>query len=165
MPLHMNFGYLFSILIGKSEATADHTANGLTRAAADQFIQAANAFRMQKQSTSFSAPFCSRPILRLSLDREAGQCFERAASIQSTKLSEPDDMANTLTEAFKVCMQLKGHQAYSLTGFFKFRSIGKSHPRMPHGSFRLPSHIIHRKETFAVQQHTSKTSLKSTKSR
>lgn len=37
-----------------------------------------------------------------STDYEAGQAFEKAASIQSTKLSEPDDMANTLTEAFKV---------------------------------------------------------------
>lgn len=36
------------------------------------------------------------------LDHEAGQAFERAADIMSTKLSEPDDMANTLTEAFKV---------------------------------------------------------------
>jgi len=35
-------------------------------------------------------------------DREAGQAFERAASIQSQQLKEPDDMANTLAEAFKV---------------------------------------------------------------
>ena len=35
-------------------------------------------------------------------DHEAGQAFEKAASIQQTKLNEPDDMANTLTEAFKV---------------------------------------------------------------
>jgi tetratricopeptide (TPR) repeat protein len=35
-------------------------------------------------------------------DKEAGQAFERAAEIQTNKLSEPDDAANTLTEAFKV---------------------------------------------------------------
>lgn len=52
--------------------------------AADLYTQAANAFRMQKQN------------------HEAGAAFEKAASIQSNKLSEPDDMANTLTEAFKV---------------------------------------------------------------
>ena len=36
------------------------------------------------------------------VDLEAGKAFEKAASIQQTKLNEPDDMANTLTEAFKV---------------------------------------------------------------
>jgi len=52
--------------------------------AADLYTQAANAFRMQKQN------------------KEAGQAFERAADIQTNKLNEPDDAANTLTEAFKV---------------------------------------------------------------
>ncbi|KAL9028054.1 MAG: hypothetical protein Q9196_003518 [Gyalolechia fulgens] len=51
--------------------------------AADLYTQAANAFRMQKQG------------------KEAGQAFERAASIQTSKLSEPDDAANTLIEAYK----------------------------------------------------------------
>ncbi|KAI4162096.1 MAG: hypothetical protein LQ342_004266 [Letrouitia transgressa] len=51
--------------------------------AADLYTQAANAFRVQKQG------------------REAGQAFESAASIQTSKLSEPDDAANSLTEAFK----------------------------------------------------------------
>lgn len=36
------------------------------------------------------------------IDHEAGQAFEKAASIQADKLSERDDMANTLIEAFKV---------------------------------------------------------------
>ncbi len=35
-------------------------------------------------------------------DKEAGQAFENCAKIQTTKLNEPDDAANTLTEAFKV---------------------------------------------------------------
>lgn len=51
--------------------------------AADLFIQAANAFRMQK------------------MGKEAGLAFERAASIQGQHLNEPDDQANTLQEAFK----------------------------------------------------------------
>ena len=47
------------------------------------YTQAANAFRMQKAG------------------KEAGQAFEQAAAIQSGKLNEPDDAANTLTEAYK----------------------------------------------------------------
>lgn len=52
--------------------------------AADLYTQTANAFRMTKQN------------------KEAGQAFEKAASIQTNQLKEPDDAANTLTEAFKV---------------------------------------------------------------
>jgi len=52
--------------------------------AADLYTQAANAFRVQKQN------------------KEAGLAFEKAAAIQSKNLSEPDDAANSLTEAFKV---------------------------------------------------------------
>ena len=33
--------------------------------------------------------------------KEAGQCFEKAAALQQQKLNEPDDAANTLTEAYK----------------------------------------------------------------
>lgn len=36
------------------------------------------------------------------IDKEAGQAFEKAASIQTRNLNEPDDAANTLQEAFKV---------------------------------------------------------------
>ena len=35
------------------------------------------------------------------IGKEAGQAFERAAELQQDKLNEPDDAANTLTEAFK----------------------------------------------------------------
>ncbi|KAL2825134.1 soluble NSF attachment protein [Aspergillus cavernicola] len=52
--------------------------------AADLYTQAANAFRIQKQN------------------KEAGQAFEKAASIQTENLNEPDDAANTFNEAFKV---------------------------------------------------------------
>ena len=65
----------FSLFGGRSEKWEN---------ASELYISAANAFRMQKQN------------------QEAGQAFEKAASIQQSKLNEPDDMANTLTEAFKV---------------------------------------------------------------
>jgi len=52
--------------------------------AADLYVEAANAFRMQ------------------GLMREAGLAFEKAASIQSQHLKEPDDAANTMVECFKV---------------------------------------------------------------
>ena len=51
---------------------------------------------------------CVPSTLRLSkhadtrADYEAGQAFEKAAAIQKDKLNEPGDMANTLTECFKV---------------------------------------------------------------
>ncbi|KAI9733680.1 MAG: hypothetical protein M1834_003282 [Cirrosporium novae-zelandiae] len=77
----------------------------------DLYMQAANAFRMQK------------------LNKEAGSCFEKAAAIQADKLSEPDDMANTLTEAFKVYRKdepeaaarvlTKSIQHYTLKGNFR----------------------------------------------
>ncbi|OGM41414.1 vesicular-fusion protein sec17, partial [Aspergillus bombycis] len=52
--------------------------------AADLYTQAGNAFRVQKQN------------------KEAGLAFEKAASIQTQSLNEPDDAANSLQEAFKV---------------------------------------------------------------
>jgi len=51
--------------------------------AADLYIQAANGFRMAKKGG------------------EAGAAFEKAGSIQLDKLNEPDDFANTMTDAFK----------------------------------------------------------------
>ncbi|KAL8635134.1 MAG: hypothetical protein Q9228_007346, partial [Teloschistes exilis] len=64
---------------------------------------------MQKQGTHRPQPRPSNlpweqntPCLHFLLTgKEAGQAFERAASIQTSKLSEPDDAANTLTEAYK----------------------------------------------------------------
>lgn len=35
-------------------------------------------------------------------DMESGKAFEKAAHIQTNKLKEPDDAANTLVDAFKV---------------------------------------------------------------
>ncbi|KAH8678048.1 alpha-soluble NSF attachment protein [Xylariales sp. PMI_506] len=55
--------------------------------AADLYIEAANAFRVQK------------------MNREAGQAFERAARVQIDNLKELDDAANTYVDAFKVYRQ------------------------------------------------------------
>ncbi|KAI0124881.1 alpha-soluble NSF attachment protein [Xylariales sp. AK1849] len=68
----------FSFFGGREEKYQD---------AADQYIQAANAFRMQK------------------MNREAGQAFEKAAQVQTVNLKELNDAANTLQEAFKVYRQ------------------------------------------------------------
>jgi alpha-soluble NSF attachment protein len=45
------------------------------QSAADQYVQAANAYRLAKQN------------------KEAGMAFEKAADIQTNKLNEPDDAA------------------------------------------------------------------------
>ncbi|VUC22079.1 unnamed protein product [Clonostachys rosea] len=51
--------------------------------AADAFVEAANAFRMQSQSI------------------EAGKAFEQAAEVFINNLNEPDDAANVYADAFK----------------------------------------------------------------
>lgn len=78
-------------------------------AAADQFIAAANAFRMQKMGKRFkpsntptfqNKSLSSGHVLMYGLGKEAGEAFEKAAQVQKQNLNEPDDEANTLTEAF-----------------------------------------------------------------
>jgi len=83
--------------------------------AADLYTQAANAFRMQKQGCLPPNPITPPPLPLLLLlkpptnthpprnktGKEAGLAFERAATIQTKHLNEPDDAANTLTEAYK----------------------------------------------------------------
>ncbi|KAK0372876.1 alpha-soluble NSF attachment protein [Colletotrichum limetticola] len=74
--------------------------------AADLYMQAANAFKMQKLSQSFPVPLLQMPFFfatfhETSKNREAGQAFEKAAQVQTTNLKEPDDAANTLVDAFK----------------------------------------------------------------
>ncbi|WPH03998.1 Hypothetical protein R9X50_00688200 [Acrodontium crateriforme] len=79
-------------LLQKADKAAQSAGSGFSlfggrgekwEAAVELYTQAANAFRMQKAG------------------KEAGQAFERAAELQTSKLNEPDDAANTLTEAFK----------------------------------------------------------------
>lgn len=79
-------------LLQKAEKTLQSASGGFSffggredkyQNAADLYIQAANAFKMQKQNV------------------EAGQAFEKAAQIQTNQLKEPDDAANTLVDAFK----------------------------------------------------------------
>lgn len=45
---------------------------------------------------------CLQPTYLFCADKEAGQAFEKAASIQTKNLNEPEDAANTWVEAFKV---------------------------------------------------------------
>jgi alpha-soluble NSF attachment protein len=65
----------FSFFGGKTEKLEN---------AADLYVQAANAFRVQR------------------MNKEAGMAFEKAAAVQKNSLNEPDDAANSLSEAFKV---------------------------------------------------------------
>ncbi|KAI1855176.1 hypothetical protein JX265_006682 [Neoarthrinium moseri] len=67
--------------------------------AADTYIEAANAFRVQK------------------MNREAGQAFEKAASVQINNLKEPDDAANTYVDAFKVYRQESPEDAVRVLEF------------------------------------------------
>jgi alpha-soluble NSF attachment protein len=52
-------------------------------------------------ATTLSHPF-PRHALTPSTDREAGQAFRTAAAIYKDKLNEPSDVANAMSEAFKV---------------------------------------------------------------
>ncbi|KAK0613830.1 soluble NSF attachment protein [Immersiella caudata] len=54
------------------------------QSAADLYVQAGNAFKLEKHN------------------KEAGAAFEKAASIHRDKLNEPDDAANIMIDAFKV---------------------------------------------------------------
>lgn len=81
-----------SIPKGQAEKAAQSAGGGFSlfgskadkyEGAVDLYTQAANAFRLQKDM------------------RLAGQCFEKAAAIQRNQLKEPDDAANTLTDAYK----------------------------------------------------------------
>lgn len=83
-------------LLQKAEKTLAGASGGFSffggreekyQTAADTFIEAANAFRMQRQ------------------DREAGQAFEKAAQVYIKNLNEPDDAANVFVDAFKVYRQ------------------------------------------------------------
>ncbi|OAA79535.1 vesicular-fusion protein sec17 [Akanthomyces lecanii RCEF 1005] len=79
-------------LLQKAEKTLQGAGSGFSffggredkyQNAADLFVQAANAFKMQKQ------------------DLDAGKAFEKAAEVFTKNLNEPDDAANSLIDAFK----------------------------------------------------------------
>ncbi|KJZ80405.1 Putative vesicular-fusion protein sec17-like protein [Hirsutella minnesotensis 3608] len=89
-------------LLQKAEQTVKSAGGGFSffggredkyQNAADLYIQAANAFKMQKQNI------------------DAGKAFELAAQIQTSKLNEPDDAANTLVDAFKAYRKDDPHAA------------------------------------------------------
>lgn len=75
--------------------------------AADLYIQAANAFRMQQMSAFLfhkrrGAGNGDAANESRRQDVEAGQTFEKAAQVQRNELKDPDDAANTAVDAFKV---------------------------------------------------------------
>lgn len=79
-------------LLQKAEKTLQSAGSGFSffggredkyQNAADLFTQAGNAFKMQNQYV------------------EAGKAFEQAAQVQTSKLNESDDAANTYVDAFK----------------------------------------------------------------
>lgn len=74
--------------------------------AADLYVQAANAFKMQKQGQHRPIRFARPAALKLTvapayIDLEAGKAFEKAAEVFTKNLNEPDDAANSLIDAFK----------------------------------------------------------------
>ncbi|KAM3483384.1 hypothetical protein MY8738_003212 [Beauveria namnaoensis] len=74
--------------------------------AADLYVQAANAFKMQKQGQHRPIWFARPVALKLTvtpayIDLEAGKAFEKAAEVFTKNLNEPDDAANSLIDAFK----------------------------------------------------------------
>ena len=58
--------------------------------------------RLFPQPHANKHPLTAKANTNVSPAKEAGLAFERAAAIQTKNLSEPDDAANTLVEAFKV---------------------------------------------------------------
>ena len=54
-----------------------------------------------KSKVCLNVTSSTRPQSNSSAGKEAGLAFERAASIQTKNLNEPDDAANSLTEAYK----------------------------------------------------------------
>ena len=81
-------------LVQKADRTLQSVGGGFSffssgkedkyQSAADLYVQAGNAFKLEK------------------LNKEAGAVFEKAASIHRDKLNEPDDAANLMIDAFKV---------------------------------------------------------------
>lgn len=63
--------------------------------AAELYKDAANAYKVKSGRSGLSDEE------KGDAGRQAGMAFEKAAMIEGTKLNEPDDMANTLQDAFK----------------------------------------------------------------
>ncbi|OKL62034.1 putative vesicular-fusion protein sec17-like protein [Talaromyces atroroseus] len=103
--------------------------------AADLYIQAANAFRVQK------------------LNREAGQAFEKAAAVQKNNLNEPDDAANSLSEAFKVYRKSDPEDAVRVLAIAVQHYISKGNFR------RAATHQQNLAETYEVEIGNAKKAL------
>ncbi|KAH8705637.1 vesicular-fusion protein sec17 [Talaromyces proteolyticus] len=103
--------------------------------AADLYIQAANAFRVQK------------------LNKEAGLAFEKAAAVQRNNLNEPDDAANSLSEAFKVYRKTDPEDAARVLGSAIQHYISKGNFR------RAATHQQNLAEVYEVEIGDTKRAL------
>lgn len=90
----------------------------------------------------------------MKLGKEAGEAFEKAASIQRQQLNEPDDEANTLTEAFSIALQSDTF-VQSLTNDDQ-RPTERMILRLQHAVWIRPSLTTAAKAISAVLLRTSK---------
>ncbi|KAJ4307096.1 vesicular-fusion protein S17 [Collariella sp. IMI 366227] len=95
--------------------------------AADMYIQAANAYRLEGKNG------------------EAGNCFIAAADIHEKKLSEPDDAANIMVDAFKVLRKVDPEKALTCIEAAIRRYEGKGNLR------RAASHLENVAEMVEVE--------------
>lgn len=87
------------------------------------------------------------------LDKEAGLAFEKAAGVQRNNLNEPDDAANSLTEAFKVYRKTDPEDAVRVLSGAIQHYIGKGNFR------RAATHQQNLAETYEVEIGDAKRAL------
>ncbi|MCJ1457590.1 vesicular-fusion protein S17 [Mycoblastus sanguinarius] len=80
------------------------------------------------------------------MGKEAGLAFERAASIQSDKLNEPDDAANTLQEAYKSYRKTEPEEAarclQSAIDHYTSKGVSLGSPTHIHSEDCINSNIV-----------------------
>ncbi|KPM34445.1 putative vesicular-fusion protein sec17 [Neonectria ditissima] len=118
----------FSFFGGREEKYQD---------AADLFVQAANAFKMQKQNI------------------EAGKAFEQAAQVQTQNLKDLDDAANSNVDAYKAYRKDDPQAAARCLSIAIDRYCAKGNFR------RAASHKEHLGELFEVDLGDNKAALES----
>lgn len=87
------------------------------------------------------------------LDKEAGLAFEKAGAVQKNNLNEPDDAANSLTEAFKVYRKTDPEDAVRVLSGAIQHYIGKGNFR------RAATHQQNLAETYEVEIGDAKRAL------
>ncbi|KAL2128249.1 hypothetical protein VTI74DRAFT_9452 [Chaetomium olivicolor] len=103
--------------------------------AADLYVQAANAYRLE------------------GMNNEAGKCFIAAAGIHKDKLNEPDDAANLMVDAFKVLRKVDPEKALECI----LAAIGRYEAK---GNFRrAASHLENAAEMLEVEMNQRKRAI------